>query len=101
MVESMEELEAQVRRRMYQMQDLADRLVAVRVRESSPDGTVAVEVDGNGALLALELSSAISGMSPAEFERVVVDTSGSAARKAFEQRAELITAFNEETTGPR
>lgn len=96
MIESMEELEARVRRQLNRMLDLTDAMKSVRVRETSPDGAVTVEVDGNGALLDVSLSGAITRMSPPEFERVLVDTCTSAAARAFEERSRLIIGFNEE-----
>ncbi|MFQ6324611.1 YbaB/EbfC family nucleoid-associated protein [Nocardia sp. CWNU-33] len=92
----MDELEARAHRRLNRMRDLADEMTAVRVRETSPDGVVTVVVDGSGALQELELSTGITKLSPAEFEHVLVSTAGQAARRAFAERAELVTAFNEE-----
>ncbi|MFI6870178.1 YbaB/EbfC family nucleoid-associated protein [Nocardia sp. NPDC050406] len=98
-VGSWDELEARVRQRMYRFQELGDELGAVRGRETSADGAVTVEVDGNGALLDLDFSSEISRLSPDEFERTVVDTANAAARNAFAKRAALVTRFNEEIAG--
>ncbi|MEV0293223.1 YbaB/EbfC family nucleoid-associated protein [Nocardia sp. NPDC050710] len=96
MYESMDELEAAVRRRLYRVRDLAEDMAAVRGRETAPDGSITAEVDGNGALLNLEFSEGISRMSPDEFERTLTATAASAARSAFARRAALVTAFNEE-----
>ncbi|MFC9993669.1 YbaB/EbfC family nucleoid-associated protein [Nocardia sp. NPDC127526] len=92
----MDELEERVRRQMYRFQDLAEQMAAVRGRETSEDGAVMAEVDGNGALKDLQFSHAVSRMTPAEFERVVVDTAAAAARRAFERRAEVVNQFNQE-----
>lgn len=99
MVQSWDELEARVRQRMYRFQELGDELGAVRGRETSEDGAVTVEVDGNGALLDLGFSGEISRMSVDEFERAVVETANAAARNAFAKRAELVNRFNEEIAG--
>jgi DNA-binding protein YbaB len=96
MSEAMDELEARAHRRLNRMRDLADEMTAVKVRETSPDGLVTVVVDGSGALLDLELATGIAKLSPTEFEQVLVSTAGQAARQAFGQRADLVTAFNEE-----
>ncbi|MEV6427878.1 YbaB/EbfC family nucleoid-associated protein [Nocardia sp. NPDC051463] len=96
MSQAMDELEARAHRRLNRMRDLADEMTAVRARETSPDGVVTVVVDGSGALRELELSTGITKLSPAEFERVLVSTAGQAALRAFAERAELVTAFNEE-----
>ncbi|MBO0853859.1 MAG: YbaB/EbfC family nucleoid-associated protein [Nocardia sp.] len=96
----MDELVARAESRLERMRDLADRMTGVRVRESSDDGAVTVEVDGNGALVDLAFSAVVNRMSPAEFERVVVSTAHSAAARAFAERGDLITAFNEENSTP-
>ncbi|MFI5777160.1 YbaB/EbfC family nucleoid-associated protein [Nocardia sp. NPDC051570] len=96
MYETMDELEDSVRRRLYRMRDLGDRMAGVRARETSPDEMITVEVDGNGALLSLELSESISRLSPGEFESVLVATTMAAARRAFTERADLINEFNDE-----
>lgn len=96
MSEAMDALEARVHRQLNLMHDLADRLAGIRVRETSPDGTVTAEVDGNGALCDLVLAPSISAMSPSEFESVVVGTAGRAAHLAITRRGELVEAFNTE-----
>ncbi len=92
----MDELEDSVRRRLYRMRDLGDRMAAVRARETSPDEMITVEVDGNGALLSLELSESISRLSPAEFESALVHAAMAAARRAFTERGDLINEFNDQ-----
>ncbi|MEV5649108.1 YbaB/EbfC family nucleoid-associated protein [Nocardia sp. NPDC052254] len=100
-VSVMDELVARSERQLERMRDLGDRMAGVRVRESSPDGVVTVEVDGNGALLDLVFSPLVNRLSPKEFEQLVVSTAQSAAARAFARRGELITAFNEESAaGP-
>ncbi|WP_378737223.1 YbaB/EbfC family DNA-binding protein [Nocardia brasiliensis] len=96
MYETMDELMASVQRRLYRVRDLADNMAGVRARETAPDGSITAEVDGNGALLNLEFTSGISRLSAADFENTLVTTAAAAARRAFTERAELITAFNEE-----
>ncbi|MCX4093035.1 YbaB/EbfC family nucleoid-associated protein [Nocardia sp. alder85J] len=92
----MDDLEAMVRRQLYRMQGFTEDVARVRAREVSEDGAIAVEVDGNGALRNLEFSGDISRMSPAEFERVLVDTANAAAQQAFVRLSELITELNDE-----
>lgn len=92
----MDALEARVHRQLNLMHDLRDRLLDIRVRETSPDGAVTVEVDGNGALCDLVLAPAISRMSPRQFESVVVAVAGRAAHLAIAQRGKLVDAFNTE-----
>ncbi|MEU7764899.1 YbaB/EbfC family nucleoid-associated protein [Nocardia sp. NPDC049190] len=96
MNEAMDALEARAHRQLERLRDLADRMAAVRVRETSTDGAVTAVVDGNGALVDLELSGRIAELSPAEFEQTLVSTTASAARRAFAERGALVTDFNEE-----
>ncbi|MBF6167404.1 YbaB/EbfC family nucleoid-associated protein [Streptomyces gardneri] len=99
MVETMDELIARVQNQLYRLTDLNDAMKGIRVSETSPDGAVTAEVDGNAALVGLSFSAAISKLSPDEFEKTVVDTARAAAHRAFSERGELITTFNEEATG--
>lgn len=96
MVGSMDELQDRVKQQVYRMQDLGEGLARVRGRETSEDGVVTVEVDGNGALKDLQFSSGISRLTPDELEQVVVKTAAAAARAAYERRAELVNRFTEE-----
>ncbi|KQY33241.1 MULTISPECIES: YbaB/EbfC family nucleoid-associated protein [Nocardia] len=95
MVETMDELIARVQGQLYRLQDLTETTQGIRAEETSPDGAVTVTVDGNGALVGLEFSTAISKLSPADFERVLVETAHAAAYRAYAERAGAITAFNE------
>ncbi|MEV0252253.1 YbaB/EbfC family nucleoid-associated protein [Nocardia sp. NPDC050712] len=96
MYETMDELEASVQRKLYRIRDLVDDMGAVKVRETSPDGSITAEVDGNGALLNLEFSQEISRLSPEDFEATLTATARAAAAAAFARRADIVTAFNEE-----
>ncbi len=98
MVETMDELIARVQNQLYRLTDLNDAMNGIRVSETSPDGVVTAEVDGNAALVGLSFSGAVSKLSPEEFEKTVVDTARAAAHRAFSERGALITAFNEEAT---
>lgn len=94
--EVMDALEARAQRQLNLMRDLGEKMSAVLVRETSSDGAVTVEVDGNGALVDLRLSGAVSSMKPADLEQAVVDTAARAAQLAFAQRGDLVDAFNKE-----
>ncbi|WP_239003952.1 YbaB/EbfC family nucleoid-associated protein [Nocardia panacis] len=87
---------ASVQRRLYRLRDLADDMGAVTASETAPDGSVSVTVDGNGALVDLRFSQAISKMSPTDFEKALIDTAHAAAARAFAARGDLINAFNDE-----
>ncbi|MFD4354884.1 YbaB/EbfC family nucleoid-associated protein [Nocardia sp. NPDC058518] len=94
MVESMDELIAQVQGQLYRLQDLQEATTGIRVEETSPDGAVTVVVDGAGALVGLDFSGAIRGLSPAEFEQVLVQTAHAALYRAYAERGALVTSFN-------
>ncbi len=99
MVQTMDELRALTQRGLNRIHELTENLTAVREREVSPDGIVEVEVDGSGALLDLRFTREIADLSPAQFERLIVDTARSAAVRAFTRRADLITEYNSEAAG--
>lgn len=92
---AMDDLEARAQRSLDRLRDLTDEMGAVRGRETSSDGVVTAVVDGNGALRELELSAGIAKLTPAEFERLVVETASRAAQRAFAERGDLVAAFNE------
>lgn len=98
MVETMDELIARVQQQVYRLTDLQEAMAGIAVRETSPDGAVTVEVDGNAALTGLSCTAAIAKMTPAEFERTLVETAHAAASRAISEKAELITTFNSEST---
>ncbi|MFC4124733.1 YbaB/EbfC family nucleoid-associated protein [Nocardia rhizosphaerae] len=98
MVETMDELIAKVRGQLYRLQDLAEATNGIRATETSPDGAVTAVVDGSGALVGLEFGTAIGKLGSAEFERVLVATARAAAQRAFGERAELVTAYNQHGT---
>lgn len=98
MVETMDDLLARVQRQIDRLRDLGDAMNGVRAIETSPDGAITVEVDGNGALLDLTLTGAIAKLSPAEFESALVATARAAAARAFAERGDLVTAFNVESS---
>ncbi|MGW0250973.1 YbaB/EbfC family nucleoid-associated protein [Nocardia goodfellowii] len=93
----MDEIEARAHRVLNRLRDLGDEMAKIRGRETSEDGAVTVEVDGNGALRDLRFTGAVSRMSPGEFEQAVVSTAHRAAAQAMARMGELITEFNEES----
>ncbi|MFB7877977.1 MULTISPECIES: YbaB/EbfC family nucleoid-associated protein [unclassified Nocardia] len=94
MVETMDELIAKVQGQLYRLQDLNEATQDIRAQETSPDGAVTATVDGAGALVGLEFTAAVGKLSPADFERVLVETARAAAHRALGERAELVSAFN-------
>ncbi|WP_433205005.1 YbaB/EbfC family nucleoid-associated protein [Nocardia sp. CA-107356] len=96
MVDSMEELEAQARRQLNRMLDLGDQMASIIGRETSEDGSITAEVDANGALRGLEFTTAVTRLSPAQFEQALISTAAAAAQAAFTRRGELVAAFNDD-----
>ncbi|WP_405179635.1 YbaB/EbfC family nucleoid-associated protein [Nocardia sp. NBC_01377] len=91
----MDELVAAAQRRVDRIRELGERMSAVRVRESSPDGVVTVTVDGNGALLDLVLTSEVNRWTPEQFDEAIVGTARRAAGLAFARCGDLVTGFND------
>ncbi|MFI5779354.1 YbaB/EbfC family nucleoid-associated protein [Nocardia sp. NPDC051570] len=89
-------LEASAQAQLERMRRLSDDLAAIRVRQTSADGAVTVTVDGCAKLLDLQLSEAISRLSPTAFGRAVLDTAAAAAHRALDQRGTLINEFNQQ-----
>ena len=89
-------LEDSARIRLSLMHQLSDDLGALEIRCTGADGAVTVIVDGSARLLDILLSEGISHLSPAEFERAVLDTAATAARQALARRGTLIAEFNEQ-----
>ncbi|MBF6349381.1 MULTISPECIES: YbaB/EbfC family nucleoid-associated protein [Nocardia] len=98
MVETMDELIARVQQQVYRLTDLQEAMAAIVVGETSPDGSVTVEVDANAALTGLDFTDGINKLSPAEFEKVLVATARAAAARAIAEKAALIDTFNSEST---
>lgn len=97
MVDTMDELIARVQQQMYRLRDLNEATTGILMTETSEDGSVTASVDGNGALVGLSLTGAVAKLSPTDFEKTLVDTARAAAYRAFAERAELVTAYNEES----
>lgn len=98
MVETMDELIARVQQQVYRLTDLQEAMARIVVGATSADGSVTVEVDGNTAPVGLRLTDAVHEMSPADFEKVLVETARAAAARAIAEKAELIQTFNSQST---
>jgi DNA-binding protein YbaB len=97
-VETMDELIARVQQQVYRLTDLRDAMTGILITETSSDGTVTVEVNGNAALTGLSFTGAISKLTPEQFEKTLVDTARAAAHRAVTELGELINDFNAEST---
>ena len=70
-------------------------LKQVHGRFSTEDGAVSVEVDSDGALVALTLSESVTSMPPAEVGQLIVWACRQAAEDAGGQRSKVIATLNE------
>ncbi|WP_331723097.1 YbaB/EbfC family nucleoid-associated protein [Nocardia sp. NBC_00511] len=77
-----------------QLDELAEAIAGIRVRETSADSLVTVTLDERGTLLELVLAPGISELAPNEFERLVVATCAVAARTAFAEYNALLDSFS-------
>ena len=98
-MDTIDELAAHAARGLERLRALSGQLSSITANAASADGDVVVTVDGSGALVDLVLSPRIGGLTPARFERILIDTALAAAAQAFARRAELVDAFNAETAG--
>ncbi|NUS43979.1 MAG: YbaB/EbfC family DNA-binding protein [Mycobacteriaceae bacterium] len=92
----MDDLEFETWRRLYAVLELQDNIAAIRVRESSTDGAVSVEVDGAGAPQVISFTRTVSTMAPCEVEQLVAASTDRAARRALAERGGLVADFNEQ-----
>lgn len=87
-------VQARLIRHAERLSALQAELAAIRVTEEGAGGAITVVVDGNGAMLELILSAAISRMPAARFERELVAVASAAAQRAFGMQAASIDSFN-------
>lgn len=84
--------------RVEQQRELMEALnadtTAIRVRVSSPDKSVSVEVDGVGALTGLWLTAGIQKYSGSALSALIVETAQHAARASLQRRNQLIQEFS-------
>ncbi|SIS15545.1 YbaB/EbfC family nucleoid-associated protein [Williamsia sterculiae] len=90
----MDELEARAHAQLNSMRGLQEQLGSIRVRETSPDDLVTVEVDASGALCDLGLAPGVGELGGRRLGELIVATAHAAARIAFARRAALLEDFN-------
>ncbi|MBD0022778.1 YbaB/EbfC family DNA-binding protein [Gordonia pseudamarae] len=90
-----DELESRARTQLSRMQDFSDRLGAIAVRETSPDGMVSIEVDGVGGVRGIELSPQAGRLGASRLGETIVATAALAAQRAFARRARITEEFTE------
>ncbi|WP_433195201.1 YbaB/EbfC family nucleoid-associated protein [Nocardia sp. CA-107356] len=70
-------------------------LQQVHGRFRTEDGTVSVEVNSDGALVALSLSESVTSLAPAEVGQLIVWACRQAAEDAGTQRSKVVATLNE------
>jgi DNA-binding protein YbaB len=73
-------------------------LEQVHGRFSAEDGAVSVEVNSEGALVALTLSESVTSLAPAEVGQLIVWACRQAAEDAGAQRSKVVATLNESFT---
>ncbi|MGW0039062.1 YbaB/EbfC family DNA-binding protein [Gordonia sp. NPDC003376] len=94
----MDELEARAAAQLGRLREFGEQLARIRVRETSADDTVTIEVDGNGALLGLWLADGMDRLGGTRLGETVVTTAALAAQRAFAARAALTEDFTDSFT---
>lgn len=86
---------ARVEKQRELMETLTTETNAIKVRVSSPDKLVTVEVDGVGAMTGLWLAPGIDKHSATGLSALIVETAQHAARVSLERRNQLLAQFTE------
>ncbi|NDK91951.1 YbaB/EbfC family nucleoid-associated protein [Gordonia desulfuricans] len=94
----MDELEARAAAQLGRLREFGEQLARIRVRETSADDAVTVEVDGNGVLLGLWLADGMERLGGARLGETIVTTSALAAQRAFAARAAVTEEFTDSFT---
>ncbi len=93
---TMDQLEARLARQLDALQSANERLAAITVTETSPDGEVTATVSGTGALTDLAFSDGVRRLKGSALSTLVVATAQVACQKALARRARIMQDFNEE-----
>ncbi|QIS17929.1 YbaB/EbfC family nucleoid-associated protein [Nocardia terpenica] len=75
-------------------------LKQVRGRHTTEDGAVRVEVDSDGALVALDLAESVTSRPPSEVSQLIIWACQQAAQDAGAQRSEVVSKLNSSFVGP-
>ena len=84
---------ARIEKQRDLMEALNTQTTGIRVRVSSPDKVVTVEVDGVGAMTGLWLNAGISKHTDSSLAALIVETAQYAARASLQRRNELVSEF--------
>ncbi|MEO9329830.1 YbaB/EbfC family nucleoid-associated protein [Gordonia aurantiaca] len=91
----MDELEARAQRQLDGLRSFEEKLTAISVRVTSPDGLVTAEVDAKGALVDLRLEHGANDLGAERLGEQVVATAALAAQKVYARIAAVTEEFNE------
>ncbi|AKS31648.1 YbaB/EbfC family nucleoid-associated protein [Mycolicibacterium goodii] len=84
--------------RMARQRDLLaamqEQCAAIRVRATSPDRAVTVEVDATGAMTDLTMGGAATRLGAQELADLIVNIAQTAAKAAVDRRNHLVEQFN-------
>ncbi|MGC4936057.1 YbaB/EbfC family nucleoid-associated protein [Gordonia sp. DT30] len=87
---------ARIEKQRDLMESLQAQTTGIRVRVSSPDRVVTVEVDGVGAMTGLWLSAGITRHTDSSLSALIVETAQHAARASLHRRNHLIQEFTDQ-----
>ncbi|MBF6330960.1 YbaB/EbfC family nucleoid-associated protein [Nocardia transvalensis] len=90
----MDALVAQATQKLEALEAALYGLKQVRGRYTTEDGSVSVEVDSDGALVALTLAETVTSRSPAEVGQAIIWACQQAAQNAGEQRSKVVAELN-------
>lgn len=87
---------ARIEKQRDLMESLQAQTAGIRVRVSSPDKVVTVEVDGVGAMTGLWLGPGITRHTDSSLSALIVETAQHAARASLHRRNTLIQEFTDQ-----
>ncbi|RPA58081.1 YbaB/EbfC family DNA-binding protein [Gordonia oryzae] len=87
---------ARIEKQRDLMESLQAQTTGIRVRVSSPDKVVTVEVDGVGAMTGLWLGPGITRHTDSSLSMLIVETAQHAARASLHRRNNLIKEFTDQ-----
>ena len=76
---------------------LNEQCAAIKVRATSRDRAVSVEVDGAGSLTALTIRSAATRLDADALAGLIVNIAQTAAKSAVDQQKQLVDQFNSQS----
>jgi DNA-binding protein YbaB len=96
----MDALVAAATQKLEALEAALQGLGQVRGKHTTDDGLVSVEVNSDGALVALRLAESITSRAPAEVSQAIIQACTQAAQDAGEQRSEVVATLNSSFATP-